>query len=119
MFLSAAVRHCASILFTVRGHFMLNQTDTPLIGTCLTRGLLSPPEFRMTMRRCKLALLAIAVLLQVHTGASYLLWAKFSKPAGAASRTYYSAGNTSRVDNAGTRMVGHDASPPEGGVLVG
>jgi hypothetical protein len=26
----------------------------------------------MTMRKCKLAILAIAVLLQVHTGAGYL-----------------------------------------------
>jgi hypothetical protein len=26
----------------------------------------------MTMRKCKLAILAIAVLLQVHTGADYL-----------------------------------------------
>ena len=47
---------------------MINQTGTPL----LTRGLLPSSEVLMTMRKCKLAILAIAVLLQVHVGASYL-----------------------------------------------
>src|SRR6266498_1194025 len=50
------------------GHFMINHTDTPL----LTRGLLPRSGVLMTMRKCKLAILAIAVLLQVHTGAGYL-----------------------------------------------
>jgi hypothetical protein len=34
--------------------------------------LIQTAEFLMTMRKCKLAILAIAVLLQLHTGASYL-----------------------------------------------
>jgi aminopeptidase N len=47
---------------------MINQTDTPL----LTRGLLPRSGDLMTMRKCKLAMLAIAVLLQVHLGAGDL-----------------------------------------------
>jgi aminopeptidase N len=39
---------------------------------CLRAGYCPAPEFRMTMRKCKLAILAIAVLLQVHVGAGYL-----------------------------------------------
>ena len=69
----------------------------------------------MTMRKCKLAMLAIAVLLQVHAGAGYL-FAKFSKPA---NPIYYPPGNTSRLGNAGTRMVGRTALPLAGGVLTG
>jgi hypothetical protein len=47
---------------------MINQTDTPL----LTRGLLPRAGVLMTMRKCELAMLAMAVLLQVHLGASDL-----------------------------------------------
>ena len=67
--LSEAVRRCSiNCSFTaVRGHIMFdqNQTDTPL----LTLGLLPRSGVLMTMRKCKLAILAIAVLLQVHAGA--------------------------------------------------
>ena len=47
---------------------MINQTDTPL----LTRGLLPRSGVLLTMRKCKFAILAIAVLLQVHLGAGDL-----------------------------------------------
>jgi len=35
----------------------------------------------MTMRKCKLAILAIAVLLQVHTGARLSFWAELTRRA--------------------------------------
>jgi hypothetical protein len=42
--------------------------NTPL----LTRGLLPGSGVLITMSKCKLAILAIAVLLQMHVGAGYL-----------------------------------------------
>ena len=56
---------------------MINQTATPLIGyaraTVPQRILMTMRSLPETnMRKCKLAILAIAVLLQVHTGASFL-----------------------------------------------
>ncbi|CAN5737773.1 hypothetical protein BH18ACI4_BH18ACI4_14050 [soil metagenome] len=47
---------------------MINRTDTPL----LARGLLTRSGVRMTMRKCKLGILSLAVLLQVHLSAGYL-----------------------------------------------
>jgi len=44
-----------------------------LMSPCLRAGYCPVPEFRMTMRKCKFTILAIAVLLQVHSGADYLL----------------------------------------------
>ena len=74
----------------------------------------------MTMRKCKLAILAIAVLLQVHTGAGYLFAPKPSEPeAHSHQADYHPPGNTARLGNAGTRMVGRTALPPAGGVLTG
>jgi hypothetical protein len=76
----------------------------------------------MTMRKCKLVILAIAVLLQVHAGAGYLFCPKpsnCSRPTRREDGTCQPAGNAARVDHAGTRMVGRTALPPSSRVLTG
>jgi len=61
----------------------------------------------MTMRECKLAILAIAVLLQVHTGAGYLS-AEITQDPQTQPNTLQ---ETLRGSVTGTRMVGRNASP--------
>jgi aminopeptidase N len=76
------------MLFTaIRGHAMINQHHTLDLhpraccaGTRPMRGLLPSSGVLITMRKCKLAILAIAVLLQVHTGAGYLFGQNSQNP---------------------------------------
>ena len=60
-----------------------------------------------------LKIIALAVFLQMQFGFGYV----FAQSPQA--EEYYPPGNTSRLSNAGTRMVGRTALPLAGGVLTG
>ena len=73
-------------------------------------------SFRETStHKWKLAIIAIAVLLQVHLGVGYLFGQSTKNPQ---TETVTRQENTARLGNTGTRMVGRSALPLTSGVLT-